>query len=280
MKQPLQVLSLGAGVQSSCVFLMSCCGDLPKLDAAIFADTQWEPWWVYKSLEMLRTAGERAGIPLYIRSKGNLREHTLDRFVLGSNGGRYATMPLFTLDENGHKGMLRRQCTREYKAEVVDACIRKEILGLARYARAPKDAVDQWYGISSDEENRIRASRHRWVNYVYPLCGVPHDMLPMAMQRSDCMAWLQQNFPGQEFRRSSCVGCPYHSDDEWRAIKEDYVSWRDAVEVDHAVRHPHGLNSAAYLHRTCRPLEEVDLNSEADRQVHAWDRECLGLCGV
>ena len=35
----LNVLSLGAGVQSSTLLLMSCRGVLPKLDAAIFADT-------------------------------------------------------------------------------------------------------------------------------------------------------------------------------------------------------------------------------------------------
>ena len=37
----LDVLSLGAGVQSTTVLLMSCLGELPKLDAAVFADTQW-----------------------------------------------------------------------------------------------------------------------------------------------------------------------------------------------------------------------------------------------
>ena len=42
MSEPLRILSLGAGVQSSAVLLMSCDGVLPKLDCAIFADTGWE----------------------------------------------------------------------------------------------------------------------------------------------------------------------------------------------------------------------------------------------
>ena len=41
----MRVLSLGAGVQSSTLLLMACHGEL-ELDAAIFADTQWEPQWV------------------------------------------------------------------------------------------------------------------------------------------------------------------------------------------------------------------------------------------
>ena len=39
----LHILSLGAGVQSSTMALMSARGDLPKPDAAIFADTGHEP---------------------------------------------------------------------------------------------------------------------------------------------------------------------------------------------------------------------------------------------
>lgn len=49
----LRVLSLGAGVQSTAVLLMSATGELPKLDAAVFADTQWEPKAVYEHLEWL-----------------------------------------------------------------------------------------------------------------------------------------------------------------------------------------------------------------------------------
>ena len=39
----LRILSLGAGVQSTVLALMACDGTLPGLDAAIFADTGWEP---------------------------------------------------------------------------------------------------------------------------------------------------------------------------------------------------------------------------------------------
>lgn len=38
-----RVLNLGAGTQSSVIYLMMCRGELPPADVAIFADTQWEP---------------------------------------------------------------------------------------------------------------------------------------------------------------------------------------------------------------------------------------------
>lgn len=59
-----RVLSLGAGVQSTTLFLMSLRGELPPLDAAIFADTQWEPKAVYKHLNWLVQLAEEAGVPL------------------------------------------------------------------------------------------------------------------------------------------------------------------------------------------------------------------------
>ena len=58
----LEVLSLGAGVQSSTVLMLSCRGDLPKLDVAVFADTGWEPAAVYEHLGGLERVAAEAGM--------------------------------------------------------------------------------------------------------------------------------------------------------------------------------------------------------------------------
>ena len=47
----INILNLGAGVQSTALLLMSIKGELPKLDYAIFSDTGWEPKKVYDNLE-------------------------------------------------------------------------------------------------------------------------------------------------------------------------------------------------------------------------------------
>ena len=57
---PLRVLALGAGVQSSYLLLASCAGELPRLDCAIFADTMNEPDAVYTHLDWLTKIGEDA----------------------------------------------------------------------------------------------------------------------------------------------------------------------------------------------------------------------------
>jgi hypothetical protein len=43
MRNNLRILSLGAGVQSSTLALMIEQGELPAIDAAIFADVKGEP---------------------------------------------------------------------------------------------------------------------------------------------------------------------------------------------------------------------------------------------
>ena len=54
MVNPLQIISLGAGVQSSTMALMAAHGEItPMPDAAIFADTGAEPQEVYDWLEWL-----------------------------------------------------------------------------------------------------------------------------------------------------------------------------------------------------------------------------------
>jgi len=60
-----RILSLGAGVQSTTVLLMSCLGELPKLDAAIFADPGWERRRTYQHLDWLETEARKYGIEVY-----------------------------------------------------------------------------------------------------------------------------------------------------------------------------------------------------------------------
>src|SRR6056300_399255 len=68
----MTILSLGAGVQSSTMALMAEEGAFGKKpDAAIFADTGWEPKPVIEHLNWLK---KQLSYPVYVCSKGNIRE--------------------------------------------------------------------------------------------------------------------------------------------------------------------------------------------------------------
>ncbi len=254
-----QVLSLGAGVQSSTLLLMAVQGEL-KIDAAIFADTGWEPPAVYDWLQFLQGEATKVDIPVRRVSNGSLRADAL-------SGQSSAWMPLFVRNLDGGEGMLRRQCTSNYKI----APIRRKLRAMG-YDRS--NSVDLLIGISLDEAHRMRDSDVQYIRHVYPL-------VDQRLRRSDCLRWLTAHgYP--EPAKSSCIGCPYHGDAYWRDIRDHHpTEWADAVEFDAGMRHFHDGYARAYLHRQRVPLVEVDLRTARDRgQLDLFGEECEGVCGV
>ena len=274
-REPLKVLALGAGVQSTALLLMSLHGDLgvERVDAAIFGDTQWERAATYAHLDRLSKECEHYGVPLYRVTAGNLRQDALERQVLGGRSGgshkRFASMPLRIRNRNGTEGLMRRQCSAEYKLAPCHQQLRR-MLGLAPRQRAPRDvAVERWLGISLDEARRAGMSKDRWVDLRYPL-------IEMKLTRTDCLEYLRAagwpNVP-----RSSCIGCPYHNNAEWRDIRDnDPEAWADACAFDAAVRHCHGLDGEAYLHRSLLPLAEAPID---DPRAGGTQLEMCWECG-
>jgi len=258
----LQVLSLGAGVQSSTILLMSFYGLLPPLDSAVFADTGWETFATYSWLKFLQ---EKVGdqIPIIVVSAGNIRSDIED-------SKRWASMPFNTLNLSGKPGKLRRQCTREYKVTPIKKALRN-LLGLKRYEHAEIGAVDLWMGISTDESHRQRLSSERWISNYYPL-------IEKEMSRFDCLKWFASiNLPAPP--RSSCIGCPYHSNEEWRSIMSDPDAWSEAITFDNKIRSLGSLAGNLYLHQSCIPLDEIDFSTLEDHgQLNFLD--CEGICGT
>jgi len=60
--------------------------------------------------------------------------------------------------------------------------------------------------------------------------------------------------------------------------------WARAVEVDRAARKglvEKSLRGELYLHRSLKPLEEVDLSTAEERgQINLFENDCTGMCGV
>lgn len=264
----LRVLSLGAGVQSSCLALMFARGEFDYMpDVAIFADTMGEPEAVYDWLGKLETM---LPFPVERVSAGNLKEDVLRGIETGS---RVATPPLFVDGEDVARP-LNRQCTREYKVDIITKAIRR-LSGAVARSRMAAGSVERLFGISLDEVQRMRDSPERWAVNVYPL-------IDKRMSRTDCVNWLTRNgYPVP--MKSACSFCPYRSDASWRDMRDNRPQeWRGVVEFDAAIRRGiPGVKNAAYLHRSLVPLDEVDLRTAEDMgQANFFNNECEGMCGV
>lgn len=273
------IISLGAGVQSSTMALMAAAGEItPMPDCAIFADTQSEPGAVYANLAELE---RRLPFQVHRVTAGSLREQIL---AATKSEQRMDARPPFFLSTGG---MLNRQCTQDFKILPIQRK-QRELIGLARGKHWPKEPViEQWIGISFDEEQRCKDSRITAVKHRWPL-------IELRMTRDDCITWLaRRDLPIPP--KSACTFCPYHDNALWRSMKlHDPESWRDAVAVDHAIRdgvknreNKKPLSPAKwFLHRECKPLDEVDLRTkeEAGQQAmfdeQGFAVECEGMCGV
>ncbi len=282
----LRVLSLGAGVQSSTLYLMALAGEFDhRPEVAIFADTQWGPRATYEWLHELERIGGQT-IPIMRVSVGNLR----DDVIRGVNRKtRIANIPFFTQGADGRASLLRRTCTSEYKITPIGREVRR-LLDARRdragiTGRLPPGSVEQWIGISRDEASRMKDSRVAYIQMRWPL-------IEKNMTRRDCLDWLALNgYPKPP--KSACIGCPFHDDKFWRDMKDNRPDeWRDAVEFDAFIRQfgstdqsgvMRGMRKGgeAYLHRSLKPLSKVDLSTAEERgQPNLFENECEGMCGV
>lgn len=316
-----RVLSLGAGVQSTALYLMFHRGQItPQLDCAVFADTQDEPGAeqrrlglpdpegsVYAHLDWLIALN---GPSILVRTRGCLSGD----LMRGENSTRqrFASIPAFTLRPDGKEGKTRRQCSKEYKTEIIGRTIRRDVCGALPGRAVPKSiTVVQYIGISADETARATRvmrthvpeqfrddarkweygrlkdffSGRRW-RFEFPL--VDHGIT-----RAHCLDYLAPLVPHLT-PRSACTFCPFHNDLEWDRLKrEDPIGFAHAVKVDHALRIPglivnRNMDQQMFLHRSCKPLDLVVLDTTADLKKEQmlmfgpsrFAAECLGVCGV
>lgn len=284
------VLSLGAGVQSSALALMAAHGEItPTPDFAVFADTQAEPTEVYEWLETLRSLINAAPhpFPIYTVTRGNLTEDSLTPTTKKTDNGKGIAVgetyvkkliPLFGVLSNGKKtAAIGRKCTSDYKIVPVHNEIKKRC-GVVRGQKAV--TVTQWIGISWDEIQRAKECRAKWGVHRWPL-------LERKITRADCHEWMAKHgYPDPP--RSACYYCPFHSDTEWRRLRDDDPEhFQKALDFDKSIReayiqHDKSTRMEVYLHSSCKPLGEVDFDNDEDRGQQTWDfqSECEGMCGV
>lgn len=308
MSLPLQLLSCGLGVQSSTLALMAAQNGLLRADAAIFSDTRVEPAAVYEWKKWLES---KLSFPLYTVSAGDLGADSTTLRTSKKTGNTYARslIPAFVAKPDGSRAILGRKCTAEYKVrailrkarELVAAWMgpwrKKHRLAIAEFRAAQKQKraceswartelendplVVQWIGISTDEAHRMKPSREPW-------CVVRWPLIELGMSRQDCLTWMAQHgYP--EPPRSACRFCPFHSDDEWRRLRDDEpVEFAAAVAFEQELQVAQGactgtakLNGVPFLHDSLKPLGEIEFGaSTAKALISRFGNECTGLCGV
>lgn len=250
-----QVVSVGAGVQSTTMVLMATHGEItPMPDLGVFADTQCEPSYVYDQLQYIR---ELAPFPIITVTKSSLVDNLLQN--------NFSQIPAFFDATKKRLKKGRRQCTYQWKIKPVYKGIR-EYFGV-KGKRLPRGFVVEWLGISTDEAGRIKDSREKWIEHRYPL-------IELGMSRKDCLEWLQSH-GYTEPQRSACTFCPLQSRDEWaEKRRRGGVDWVQIQSVEQRL-----LKRGEYLDPLGLGLDNY-IDGNDPLQSNLFMNECEGMCGI
>lgn len=237
-----RALSWGCGLQSTALAVMSVLGRVPPFDLIVHADTGWERAETYEVREFYESWLRDRGATVKVVTAGNIREQGLNEHI---------HMPLFT--DNG--GPLRRQCTRHFKIIPCKRAIRKAAgYHPTKPPHPPAGSIELSLGITTDEYQRMKTSRVKFIKHRYPLC------MDLMFSRVDCERYLRDlSLPVPV--KSSCIGCPYRSNKEWVAMRDESPDeFQDAVDFDEDCR-DHKLDKQTatklYVHNQRIPLREA-----------------------
>lgn len=236
-----QIWSYGGGTQSAAIAALIVAGKLPKPDVAVIANTGRESSATWDYLKNVIQPALDFPIHIIPHSFDGTGYNTVD--LWGGKDGETMLIPAYTSQNGG--GMLRGYCSVEWKRRPVQRWCKENGF----------DGGDVWIGFSTDEMERCRTynPNDKW-RHVYPL-------IDLRMNRGDCIAEVERmGWPAPP--RSACWMCPYRSDHEWRDIKnnapEDFAR---AVAFERGIRK---RDEHAYLHKSMRPIDEVDFADRPD----------------
>lgn len=275
----MKILSCGAGMQSTALALMSCANKLikenrangfnftyhekvPIYDVVLFCDLGLEPSWVMNQVTFIQQACEWAGIPFYIL-KSNLYEDYLNDF----GKKRVVSIPFWSVDEEGKKGKMMRNCTLDYKITLMQNFVRWQLLGYKKGSRTkPEDikAHEMHLGFSKEEEHRCKENPHKMFINKFPLCE-------MNLVRADNYAYIKDVW-GLDTKASACCFCPFHTNYFFDFIrKNNQEEYEKTVEFDQLLedQQPNTkIRSKLYISKSRKRIKDL-LPEECQ------DKECF-----
>jgi len=286
-EKPLDILSLGFGMQSTCLAFMAGMGMIPKPDFVIFADTQAEPVHLYKYIERTIPLLKNLGINVIQCTTGSL-EHNIKESI---STGNTISIPLYFRGKDGRRKILKRYCTSVFKIEAINRKIRE----LTNRKRLPNHSVRTWIGITTEEKKRVTAlygtgkNKFRQMHYpfIQQLANVTYKAFDWrqafgqnGFTRNDCINFFNSN--GLEVPpKSSCYFCPFHDNEFWIKLRDERTSeWNNVLNLDAEIRDfkvkkMEGVKF--YLHPSLIPLKDVIL--EKNTSQSKFDFSCnSGFC--
>lgn len=265
-------------MQSTALALMSCENakagimvrpSVPVYDEIIFCDLGFEPSWVMEQVDFIRKACAQAGIQFTVLEAPLYRDF-MDNF----GQRRTISLPWWTMRKDGHKSKMPRNCTIDYKVNVIAKYVRWELLGYKKGQRLkPEDlkAHEMHMGFSAEEGRRCKESPSKLFVNKFPL-------VDMGLRRSDNYGYIKEVW-GLETKASACCFCPFHRNYFYRYLQEhDPVAYEklcqmDALLNDKAPKPP--MDSDLFISRSRKRLADLHQEDCNDAEYFLYQGEMI-----
>lgn len=275
----LEILSFGAGMQSTALALMSCENAnaglkgqpiphplVPIYDLVIFCDLGFEPPWVKSQVEFTRKACEQAGLWFKV-----LDSNLYIDFMKNFGERRTVSIPWWTLSDDGHKSIMPRNCTIDYKVTAISKFVHWEVLGYKKGQRLrPEDkkAHRMHMGFSFEEKRRCRESLSPMFENRFPL-------VEMRLERPDNYAYIKDVW-GLDTKASACAFCPFHQNYFFKYLRENLPeTYEKLVCIDNLLedKNPRPpMDAELFISRSRKRLRDLTDDDCKDAQ-------CFEYCG-
>jgi hypothetical protein len=199
---PKHILSFGGGVNSGALLVLLLEEGLP-LDEVLFADTGGELPETYAFIDTVRNYLLQFGIPF--------------RTVMNRIHGRdlYSTC----MERRVIPSTIWRWSTRDFKVRPI-----------YRYYRSLSRPVVQYLAIAYDEIERMKDSKVKSVNSVFPL-------VERKITRKACVEILERAGLPVPIK-SSCFFCPFATLDRWKYIRDRHPElYERAITLEENSKH-------------------------------------------
>lgn len=278
----MKILSCGAGMQSTALALMSCANKLikdgkpnnfeyteqvPIYDVVLFCDLGLEPAWVYSQVYFIKSACEWAGIPFYI-----LKSTLYEDYIRDFGKKRVVSIPFWSVDDNGKKGKMMRNCTLDYKINIMQKFVRWEILGYKKGQKIKKEDIkahEMHLGFSKEEESRCKENPNKMFVNKFPLCD-------MGLVRADNYAYIRDVW-GLETRASACCFCPFHTNYFFNYIKNNNkYEYEKTVEFDEMLEREQPntkIRSKLYISKSRKRIKDLLPEECMDKECFIYNDE-------
>jgi hypothetical protein len=255
------VLSTGGGMQSTAICALVITGKLPPPDMAVIVDTGFERSSTFDYMDKYTGPAMAAfGVPIVRVRRADFTDNDYKSVcnIGESDETTYCLLPTYNKTPGGEKSKARGFCSSKMKTDPFQRYMRS--IGVNEYIT--------WIGFSADELRRCVVKPR----VEYPLVGRLFGTSSLVMNRGDCAAEIQRmGWPIPP--KSSCYICPHMRDSEWAGLPRRELEAAALIEQEITNIN---VGYEKYLHRSCRPLLEVDFTQDVSSE-HLF-KECAGHC--